>query len=1189
MYLKRIELQGFKSFADRIDIEFQPGINAVVGPNGSGKSNITDAIRWVLGEQSIKTLRGSKLEDVIFSGSQKRKPMGMAEVSIVLDNSDHMLPLEYSEVCITRRAFRSGESEFYLNKVPCRLKDIQELFMDTGIGKDGYSIISQGEVDEFLMARPEERRLIFEETAGIMKHRARKREAEKKLEETMANLSRVDDLLAEIKSQLDLLFSQRMKALEYKRLTERQKLLEVNLHLLEIEEIREKLAQVESELQKKSKALFQIKDKKALLEDELVHIKEEWAEKQSECERLQSEFFQKNAEKNEIEKEKKWQSERLQQLKDSLGDMEKKLDALKEKLLDAQGNLCSKVEKLEGKVKELNEVESNLRQKEKELASLDHEIKEKQAAVESLKGDVIDLLNSASEVKNTIASLNAMKNNMQKRLQQIEEDLKRINEAKTLTSKELEAIENKLSDLKNTLSSLNEKIEFEQKLLSQKNREYGEKSKLLQEKIILLNQLKSRYKALEEINQSYEGYQLGVKNLLSHLKAGKVCLKGIYGTVADIIKVDRTLETAIEAALGGALQNVVCDSEQDAKEAIEYLKQNNLGRVTFLPLTSVKPRALSPHEEWVLSAPGCVGIACELVEYDRKFSPVLLHLLGRVIVAEDIDKALEIARNTDFGIKIVTLEGEIINPGGSITGGSLKRSSLLLSRKREFEEIKENLRQVEGEISELKNAISRIEKALRTSQESIDTMSKSIYSCNQDIASLEKEKAEKNGLIRERLERQRILELEKKQIEEELKEIELEISKVEQNKNSLEKQNRERQLKVESLEREIKERERLKEGLENEINNLRAILNDVRQEKLGLKYQIQNLEQNLSEWQKQQNEIIQNLNSVRAAIGTTESKIQELQNRLEENAEKQANLQNALNEVKSQKEKLDGKLESLQKKITGLERAEKREQNAIAELRINETSLRVHMENLEAILMEKYSMSLRDALELKEDLGSGEKIKQELFAVKKNIEELGPVNLSAIEDYENLKARYDFMKSQRDDLLQAKMKLDDLIKDLTRTMEEMFLNTFRKVQAEFKKVFVELFGGGKAELVLEDEVNPLESGIEVIVQPPGKKLQSLSLLSGGERALTAIAILFSILNIKATPFCVLDEIEAALDDANIDRFTRYLKKIAERTQVIIITHRKGTMEVADALYGVTMEETAVSKLVTVKLEENRKG
>ncbi|MCG0274644.1 MAG: chromosome segregation protein SMC [Thermosediminibacteraceae bacterium] len=1186
MYLKRIELQGFKSFADRIDIEFQPGINAIVGPNGSGKSNITDAIRWVLGEQSIKTLRGSKLEDVIFAGSQRRKPLGMAEVSIILDNSDHMLPLEYSEVCITRRVFRSGESEFYLNKVPCRLKDIQELFMDTGIGKDGYSIISQGEVDEFLMARPEERRLIFEETAGIMKHRSRKREAEKKLEETMANLSRVDDILAEIKSQLDVLFSQRMKALEYKKLSERQKLLEVNLHLLELEKIREKLAEVEFNLQEKSAALAQIRDKKALLEDELVHIKEECSKKQKEYERLRGEFFEKNTEKMEIEKEKKWQEERLKQLNESLDITEQKLDILKEKLLDAQNNLCSKVEKLEKKIKEINEVESNLRRKEEELTSLNYEIKERQAALDSLKGDIIDLLNSASEIKNTIASLNAMKNNMQKRLQQIEEDIGRINEARSFTSKELETIENRLLDFRNTLSRLNEKMEFEKNLLNEKNREYNENNKLLQEKIILFNELKSRYKALEEINQSYEGYQLGVKNLLSHLKAGKVHLNGIYGTVVEIIKVSEKLETAIEAALGGALQNVVCDSEQNAKDAIEYLKQNNLGRVTFLPLTSVKPRSLNPQEEWVLSVPGCVGIACELVEYDKKFSPVMLHLLGRVIVAEDIDCALEIAKKTDFGIKVVTLQGEIINPGGSITGGSMRKTSLLLSRKREFEEIKEKMREVEGEINALKNTISGLEETLRTSQKSIDTMSKSIYSYNLNIASLEKEKAEKKGLIKERLERQKVLELEKKQIEEELKDIELQILKVEQNKNSIEEQNREHRLKVEILHREIEERKKSKDALEKEINNLRSVLNDIRQEGLGLKYQIQNLEQNISEWQKQQNELMQNISSIQAAIESTESKIQELQSRLNEDVKKQAILQNALQEVKSQKEKLDEKLETLQKRITELERMEKREQSAIAEYRISQASLRVQMEHIETSLMEKYSISLQDALQLKEDLGGYEEIKRELFSVKRNIEELGPVNLNAIEDYENLKSRYDFMKSQRDDLLQAKIKLDDLIKDLTRTMEEMFLSTFKRIKAEFQKVFVELFGGGKAELVLDDETNPLESGIEVIVQPPGKKLQNLSLLSGGERALTAIALLFSILNVKATPFCVLDEIEAALDDANIERFTRYLKKISEHTQVIIITHRKSTMEVADALYGITMEETAVSKLVTVKLEEN---
>ncbi|MCF6095808.1 chromosome segregation protein SMC [Thermovorax subterraneus] len=1184
MYLKKIEIHGFKSFADRTEIEFEPGINAIIGPNGSGKSNITDAVRWVLGEQSIKTLRGSKLEDVIFAGSQKRKPMGMAEVSVVLDNSDYLLPLEYSEVCITRRTFRSGESEFYLNKVPCRLKDIQELFMDTGIGKDGYSIISQGEVDEFLMARPEERRLIFEETAGIMKHKVRKREAEKKLEETMANLARVDDILSEIKVQLDTLYVQRMKALEYKELTERQKLLEVNLLLLEYEKISEKLKKIEEALTKEEAALVEIRDKRASIENRMVQVKEELQKMKGEYEKLKAGFYDKRTKKIELEKEKKWQEERLQKLREDLDIASQKMDILKAKLDGAKKQFCANLEKLEQKIKEINKTNAQLRIKEEELARLGSGIRERQQEMENLKGDVIDLLNSASKIKNTIASLSTMKSNIKKRLMQIDQELKGIKEANSLTLQELENAEKRLSDVREKIKKVNEKIESEKRNLDNYTREYRESSRLLQQKIISYNELKSRYKILEEVNQNYEGYQQGVRNLLFHIKSGRIYIEGIYGTVAEIIKVSERLETAIESALGGAIQNVVCENEQTAKKAIEYLKKNSLGRVTFLPLTSVRPRVLSSHEKWVLDQSGCLGVACELINYEEKFMPVLLHLLGRVIVAEDVDSALEIAKKTDFGLKVVTLEGEIINPGGSITGGSIKKASLILAKKREFEEIKEKIIQEEAKIYELKNKIAGIEERIRDTQKSIDELGKILNSCNADIAAQEREIAGKKGLLRERQEREKILNLEKRQIEEELREIEQEIDKVERDKNSIEEESRERERKVENLKREIEERLKSMEAIEKEVKDLRLFLNGLKQEELSLKYQIQHLEQNVSEWEKEQNELVNSIGKLEQEIASTSSKINKMEVCLKGILEEQDVLKKVIENLEYDKTKLEDEIDALAKNLADIEREERRREVSLSEAKVKQASLKVEVEHIEKTLAERYSLSLKSAMDLRQKTSDGERIKEELFSIKNKIEGLGAVNMSAIEDYENLKSRYDFMKVQRDDLLDAKMKLDDLIDDLTKTMEEMFLETFKKIKEEFQKVFAELFGGGKAELILTDESKPLEAGIEIKVQPPGKKLQNLSLLSGGERALAAIALLFSILNIKSTPFCILDEIEAALDDANIDRFTRYLKKISEHTQVIIITHRKGTMEVADALYGVTMEETAVSKLIAVKLE-----
>jgi len=1183
LYLKRIELCGFKSFANRVELEFQPGINAIVGPNGSGKSNIIDAIRWVLGEQSIKTLRGYKLEDVIFAGSHMKKPMGMAEVAITLDNSDRLIPLDYSEISFTRRTFRSGESEFYINKTPCRLKDIQEILIDSGVGKDGYSVISQGQIDEMLNYRPEERRLVLEEAAGIMKHRIRKREAEKKLEETMDNISRIDDVINELLNQLEPLGEQKDIALKYKELSLAYKEKDVSLLLSQRETMQKKLELVMAELQNCQKEIERVHGVAESLKQKIADSKEKLSAAEKAYEQAQTEFYGVDTKIKELNNDIQIAAAEKERLEKENCDFYKNIDEHNKGLEEARSELKLKADVLEDKIKIINQYELALNEKEKMLISLNEEIDSKQKLIESVKGDVIDLLNYASEKRNALSQLRASKANLEKRQSQIEKEIEQIKDANGQTVREISQINEAMTRLKALCSELSRNITELTNLENQLAAELDKSEKYQLHKQQELTVATSRLKTLKEIEASYEGYQFGVKNLLLALKNKHFFDTGIYGSVADIISVGERYEVAIETALGQGMQNIICENEESAKRAIEFLKKNNYGRATFLPLSTVKPRYLEKNEEKYLSLKGCIGAAIDLVTFDKKYFNPLAYLLGRVVVAESLEDAIKVAKESNFAFKIVTLQGEVISPGGSITGGSQKRSNFLLSRKRQILECESQIRELEAELTRIKDHNQKLREQIEDKRKLVTQDTENLYSAKSELEVLKKQLEEKQYLLAERQEREKQLEDEIQQINLESQEIIEQMASIEADIGNIDIRNTSTQSRVKSLQEEISKSIEIKEKTSDEITKLKVKLASYKQEQIAISQNLQAIEENIKfhtkEIEKYKAKISQNDETI-ALLG---NKLSNYESILQDLTDRQKHCHELLKSSRDQRDALKLDIEKAQDELNKLEREHHKIERTLHNLQIQETTINIEINQIDNQLYERYSLTLQEAQKFKKDFSDIDELKQSLAVLKEEIESLGQVNMNAIEDYDNLKARYDFLISQRNDLIRAKANLDNIIAEVTDTMSKMLSATIKKVNEEFNRVFTELFEGGRAELIVTGEGSVLECGIEINAQPPGKKLQNISLLSGGERALTAIALLFAILNTKATPFCVLDEIEAALDDVNIARFTRYLKKVSQHTQFILITHRKATMEVADALYGISMEDAAVSKVLAVKM------
>lgn len=1181
MYVKRLEMQGFKSFADKTVLEFMPGITSVIGPNGSGKSNISDAIRWILGEQSIKSLRGAKTQDIIFAGTQNRKSLGFAEASLVFDNSDGALPIEYSEVTITRKIYRSGETGYYINKVQCRLKDIVELFMDTGIGRDGYSIIGQGKIDEILSNKSEDRRHIFEEAAGIVKYRARKEETEKKLEQTRLNLLRINDILIEIEGNLEPLQQQSEKAKKYLNLKEELKNIEVGLFLYNIEKLKKALQQftedeeiMNSTLNQEEGKLEKLKILKEELKDSIdeITIKIEnmqniGFESEKEIEKLNSNINVAETKiLNNIENSKLYQ--------DEIVELEEKIENLKQEIQQKQSkkdNLKQNKEKFE----------DELKAKEDELKKITEKLSGKELEIEKLKKQVEENTDKKYELQSQISTQTANIENAQKRQRQIGQEIdnqvleldrirmKREDIAKSFN--QIEAERNKIlkaiDEIDNKKQEINNKIkEYDLQIINNTNE---------------MRMKQSRYNFLIETEKEKEGYIKSVKSLLLDCEKIKELGKGMHGVLANIISVPSEYETAIEMCLGASLQNIVTDTEEDAKKLVEHLRKNNLGRASFLPITAVKGRKIESIKGKKI---GVIGIASDLVKFDKKYEQIILNLLGRTVVVDNMQNAINLAKENNYSFRIITTEGDVINPSGAITGGSVSKKTInILGRSREIEAL-------EKELKKLKEKIQKSEK----DKEEYMNSSEDII---EEVQALEKQLQEIN--ITYATEKQRVVSIDEniEQIQKRIEKLKQENIKTEETKKEIIKAKQCNEKQIEDMNKQNEEDQKIIDEFSNANKDSQKYIDD-------LNFDITNLKISVSSFNESEVSIQEITEMIEKEIEThtknKESKKIQIENANKENETLKTEIENTKQEIEKVKSKVSNSGNTVEKlKLERIEKNKKLSQKEdeqtdqfkiiedlkaqITKLEVKKTKIEEDITDIINKMWEEYELTPNNA-------GSYPKpenvslTQRRVNVLRTDIKELGSVNVDSIEEYKKLKDRYDFMCEQRLDLDDTMAKLRNVIQDMTETMKKQFREKFEVINKNFGEVFKELFGGGMAEVILTDEANILECGIDITVQPPGKKLQNMTLLSGGEKAFTAIALLFAILRINPAPFCVLDEIEAALDDVNVYRYAEYLKKFAKDTQFLVITHRKGTMEVADTVYGVTMEEKGISKLLSMKLK-----
>lgn len=1183
MFLKRIELAGFKSFADKTEMEFVRGITAVVGPNGSGKSNISDGIRWVLGEQSAKSLRGGKMEDIIFAGSDARKAVNYSEVSLTLDNTDQALPLDFSEVTVTRRVHRSGDSEYFINKQPCRLKDITELFMDTGIGKEAYSIIGQGRIEEILSTRSEDRRGIFEEASGIVKYKSRKRDARRKLDETEQNLLRINDLVSELEDQIEPLKEQSEKALKYKELREQLKNKEISLYVHQIEQIHEswseanaKLAKLQEEqlalstvvsahdakLESDRLALRQVEDQIELLQSQLLEY---------------SESYEKSEGYGEVLKE------RAKNLTQNREQLLQSLEISEERFAQRQQEKEQLAAKFAAAEQQLHELRNELAAEEAKLIGVTGGIS--QAQEDGLKGQLLDIMNQMAQARNEIHYAEQQKESVKRRMERAEEEgvkwteeLERLKARKAELEKVLDKLGKEIADLRGQYIQESERVNSLQKLVeeSQSNiRKWEQKREALV----------SRRDTMKEMEDDYDGFVLGVKEVLKAAK--RSTLSGVHGAVAELIRVPEKLEVAVETALGAAMQHIVMENEAVSRQAIAFLKQRQLGRATFLPLDVIRPRQISAADKRLLEeADGFIGIGADLVGYEPRYENIVGSLLGNVVFASDLERANKMAARLQYRFRIVTLEGDVVNAGGSMTGGSQHRkNSNLLGRKRQLDQLAGDIRESEEMLDKLRKGLADVrsqlakaESELTRLREAGDAKRVEEQECAGDLKQIDHE-------WRRVSEQFELYGQEKGHYLKELEELEATKTAAEARLVELEKEEQTVQQSIRAAEFARKASESAKEELQDLLTGLKVREGKLDQECQSLREQLRRSEE---EFKVQERE-----------LGQTRTILQSIEADLKQNEEQTVKQREELNDFKLKKERASEQLELerasravLVKKLEEGESETKEQrlglkavEEQLRQTEIQANRLDVELDNILRKLSEDYELSYELAKQryaVPEDVPQTQADVKEL---KRQITLLGEVNLGAIEEYNRVSERYQFLSEQKNDLVEAKTTLYQVIREMDEEMSKRFKTTFDAIRREFVIVFSKLFGGGRADLILVDPDNLLDTGIDVVAQPPGKKLQNLQLLSGGERALTAMALLFAILQVKPVPFCVLDEVEAALDEANVVRFAQYLREFSEQTQFIVVTHRKGTMEEADVLYGVTMEEGGVSKLVSVKLED----
>ena len=1184
MRLKKLEIYGFKSFADRVEMSFDVGITGVVGPNGSGKSNISDAVRWVLGEQSAKTLRGGKMEDVIFGGTEKRKKLAWCEVILTFDNEDRALPIDFYEVAVMRRVYRNGDSEYMINRNGCRLRDIVDLFRDTGIGKEGYSLIGQGRIDEILSVKSEERRQVFEEAAGIVKFKTRKNEAEKRLENTSANLARVQDIISELEARLEPLKAQSASAREYLQLRDELKGLELNVFLLRSERYEARIKELRETLEALNEAVAQSEARETQetgsrekTQEELNELEQQAAGTRELVQKLIQEVEAREGAAGVLRERIAAAEREKNRILSLLADAGEGEDGMKQRITDTRL-------RLESETQEAEEAKFRLTAMEDALTALNDELVRREQAAEQLKAQMIDAINRLSDVKSERSRLRAMEDALTNRLNSLAGEDETGGEQLIHLEEDAQLAETGLNEARTEKEKLDKQLQETQQALSLSSSEADKLASEHRSALSRRQETASRLKVLEEMQRDYEGYQHSVKQVL--MQAKRLPSSGVHGVVANLIQVPRELERAIDMVLGAALQNIVVDREEDAKRMIDYLRNNRLGRATFLPLTSVRGRTLSRDEREALKLDGCVGLASELITFDPKYQGIVDSLLGRTVVARDLDSGIRIQRAGRHAFRLVTLEGDVMHSGGSMTGGSVQsRVTSLLSREREIAEHRERMTTLDETLANLNESIRKTEEkraALKQVRSDLfDKVHEQEIACAREEAHLasarEALEAQKDRLSRSQSEADRM--------RSQLDDVRSAIERLQGRQEGEEKTEANHQAEIRRLNGEITE-------LRDELAQKRKVVTDEHIVQAARERGLTALTADLQRMTGEHQDLARQKEDNEAALKAVEETIFSDQAQLKEETDLLSDCRGQLAEARLSFEKIDRSRTGAQQQLKAIAESLDRLRSDLDSFVERQHKAEMQLSRVEAEfkqmtdrIWEDYELTYAGAQEFREEGFKLTESERRISDIRQRIRSLGSVNVGAVDEYRQTLERFEELSAQRDDLTKAQVDLSSIIEDLMKKMEVQFRTQFDALNRNFQETFVNLFGGGRAELQLSDPKDVLNCSIEVVAQPPGKKLQMLSLLSGGERALTAIAILFAMLKLKPTPFCFLDEIEAALDDANIDNFAEYLRTYSRNTQFVVVTHRKGTMERCDALYGVAMEEKGISKMVSVKMSE----
>ena len=1185
MFLKRLEIQGFKSFPEKIRLDFRQGITGIVGPNGSGKSNISDAIRWVLGEQSARTLRGDKMEDIIFAGTKNRKALGFAEVTMHLDNTDKKLPLEYSEIAITRKVYRSGESGYYINGTSCRLKDIHELFMDTGIGKEGYSIIGQGKIDTILSNKSEDRRALFEEAVGIIKFKNRRIQAENRLEEVRKNIIRTNDIISELERQINPLFEQKEKAKEFLRLSKRLKIIKINLFIAEYKMAEDSIKDILNNIQTLDNTIISLeKEIEKYLQRE-QSLKDSLLMKEQEIENINKIVLDLNINIEQNQNNINLDNQNIQFIEDDINRIKDEQDKNSKVILNKNDEIKFINISLEAKRLQYNMKKDELDKLYIQFENISAKMDKNEEKFKDINNKIVEKMQLSAEISNKLTIYESSRDNLSEKLKQLEQEIglykSKINERiarKMVLEKNLTNIKNEEEIISENINLYN--VDFErnkseliniEKINSEENKKYIE--------------LKNKHKILEELEKDYEGYFGSVKAILKEKEKNSKFF-GICNAIGEIIAVPKEYEIAIEIALGGAIQNIVTNTEEDAKIAINYLKENKKGRATFLPISSIKAKPIQDKDD-IVKEKGVIGIADSLITFDDKYNNIMSNILGRTIIIDNIDNGIALSKKYKYMYKVVTLDGELINAGGALTGGSIsKKSGGIFSRGREIKDIFEKVCVLEEKINKNIDFIQKKEEEQYNIQKNIEKNRESLNKISLEKIRLESDINQADEYIKD-------LENNVKNssdyiinINEQLKETYIDNNSLEEQLNNVNKEIKVLKENILTFESKLEEERLNKDTSFNYINRLKIDIKDI-------EYQIENSNREIIRLSTD----IDNLKEINISL---DIKIKEnngkkdilnkniiyVQKNIDTLKEKSVNLKNSINNLQQEKNNINNNINNITNDIATTNRNKLDIENKKVKAEAKKENIEERIDLLCDNMWQEYEITYASACNDYENINlSFDELKREENIFKAKITSLGTVNLGSIEEYKVLKERYDLNIKQREDILKADDDLKDIISTLVTEMEEQFKNQFSLINKNFNKVFSNMFGGGKAELILSDENNILTSGIDIVAQPPGKNLQSLTLLSGGERTLTAMSLLFAILIMKPSPFCVLDETEAALDDANVLRYSNFLKNFSKDNQFILITHKTGTMEIADILYGVTMEEQGVSKVISVELKD----